>query len=132
MATAALDQLSPQWLMDTLTGSDVARGTLVGDESLNGVPVKHYVLDGAAFLAAAQASSEPNVSGFAQALTGATNADLYVSADGGYPVSYRGGFSGAFDPLQFQGDLTVQIDLTGINQDTPVVLPKACDNPISA
>ncbi len=30
--------------------SDVARGTLVGDESLNGVAVKHYVIDGPTFL----------------------------------------------------------------------------------
>jgi hypothetical protein len=130
-ATQALDQLSPQSLMTILTSSDVARGTLVGDDTVDGLAVKHYVIDGAAFLAAAQASSDPTVQLFGQSLTGATNADLYVAADGGYPVSYRGGFSGTFEPLAFSGDFTVQIDLTGINQNTPVVLPGACDHAIA-
>ena len=131
-ATAALDQLSPQGLMTILTSSDVARGTFVGDENLNGMAVKHYVINGEAFLAAAKASSDPTVSTFAQSLTSATDADLYVAADTGYPVAYRGGFGGTFDPLKFDGNMTVQIDVTGINENTPVTLPGACDNPISA
>jgi len=36
-----------------LTSSDVARGKLVGAETLNGAPVKRYVINGDAFLAAA-------------------------------------------------------------------------------
>ena len=53
-ATAALDELSPSSMMNMLTGSDVARGKFVGDEKLsNGTPVRHYVIDGDAFLAAA-------------------------------------------------------------------------------
>jgi hypothetical protein len=130
-ATEALEQLSPQALMDILTGSDVARGTLVGDEILNDIPVRHYVIDGDEFLAAAQASSDPNVSLFAQSLDSAADAELYVSAEGGYPVAYRGGFSGAFEPLKFEGDLTVQIDLTGVNGDAEVTLPGSCDRAIS-
>ena len=58
-ATAALDDLSPQTLFTMLTNSDVARGTLVGEETLNGATVKHYVINGDAFLAAAQKSSDP-------------------------------------------------------------------------
>jgi hypothetical protein len=131
-AIDALDQLSPQGLMTILTSSDVARGTFVGDEDLNGTPVKHYVINGEAFLAAAKASSDPTVNTFAQSLTSATDADLYVAADTGYPVAYRGGFSGTFEPLKFDGDLTVQIDVTGINDNTPVTLPGACDHPVSA
>ena len=34
--------------------------------------------------------------------------------------------------LKFEGDLTVQIDLTGINSATEVTLPGACDHPVSA
>ena len=106
--------------MAILTGSDVARGTLVGEETLNGMPVMHYAINGEEFLAAAQGSSDPNVSLFAQSLRSATDADLYVATDGGYPVAYRGGFSGTFEPLQFEGDLTVQIDLTGVNGEAEV------------
>jgi hypothetical protein len=130
-ATAALQQVSPTALMTTLTSSDVARGTFAGDETLDGTAVKHYVINGEAFMAAAKASTDPNVQLFAQAVTSATDADLYVSADGGYPVAYRGGFTGAFAPLSFEGDLTVDIKLTGINKDSQVVLPGSCDHPIS-
>ena len=129
-STAALDQLSPQGLMTILTSSDVARGTYVGDETLNGMAVKHYVINGETFLAAAQSSSDPTVNTFAQSLTSATDADLYVAADTGYPVAYRGGFGGTFEPLQFDGDLTVAIDVTGIDNNTPVTLPGACDHPV--
>ena len=130
-ATEVLEQLSPQVLMDILTGSDVARGTFVGDEILNDMPVKHYIIDGDEFITAAQASSDPNVSLFARSLLSATDADLYVAADGGYPVAYRGGFGGTFEPLKFEGDLSVQIDLSGVNGDTEVTLPGSCDHPIS-
>ena len=130
-ATEALEQLSPQFLLSTLTSSDVARGTFVGDETLDGVPVKQYVVNGESFLTAAQASSDPNVSLFAQSLRTATDADLSVVADGGYPVAYRGGFGGTFEPLEFDGDLTLEVEVTSINSDTPVTLPVACDKPIS-
>jgi len=129
-ATAALDQLSPQVLMETLTGSDVARGTLVGEESLGDMSVQHYRIDGDEFLAAAQASSDQNVQLFARSLTGAGDADLYVSTEG-YPVAYRGSFSGAFEPLAFEGDLSVQIELTSIDGEVEVALPGSCDRPIS-
>ena len=130
-ATDALDQLSPQGLMTILTSSDVARGTFVGDETLNGTPVKHYVINGEAFLAAAKASGDPTVSTFAQPLTSAADADLYVATDTGYPVAYRGGFGGSFAPLEFDGNITAQIDVTGVNDNTPVTLPGACDHPVS-
>jgi hypothetical protein len=86
----ALDDVSPQSLLSMLTSSDVARGVLVGEENLNGVAVKHYVLDGDAFLAAAQKSSEPNLRAFSKALWSAEDADLYVDAKGGYPAAFSG------------------------------------------
>ena len=132
IATEALAQLSPQNLMEALTSSDVARGRFVGDEERDGVSVGHYVIDGARFLAAAQTStSDPAVQGFAEALTGASDADLYVSAATGYPVAYRGDFSGAYEPLALDGDFAIDIELTGVNTDTPVTLPAACDRPIA-
>lgn len=130
-ATAVLDQLSPQVLMETLTGSDVARGTLVGEEMLGDLPVRHYVIDGDEFLAAARASSDPNVQLFAQSLVSASDADLYVSAEGGHPVAYRGAFDGVFEPLAFEGDLSVAIDLTSIDEADDVSLPGSCDRAIS-
>jgi hypothetical protein len=127
-ATAAVDDLSPQGLLAMLTGSDVARGQLIGQETRNGVAVQHYVINGDAFLAAAQNSSDPKLKEFSQNLWSAKDADLYVDAAGGYPVSFSGSYSGALEPLKFEGDFTVQLDVTGVNTNTPVNLPAACSN----
>jgi len=130
-ATQELDDMSPQSLLSMLTSSDVARGKLVGDETLNGVPVKHYIINGDAFLAAAQKSSNPKLRAFGESLWSAEDADLYVDAKGGYPVAFRGSYSGEYEPLKFEGDFTVQTQLTGVNTNTPVNLPAACNKPIS-
>jgi hypothetical protein len=130
-ASAALDQLSPEGLLSMLTGSDVARGKLVGQETRNGVPVQHYVIDGETFLTAAQNSSDKKLRDFAQALWSAKDADLYVDAAGGYPVAFNGSYSGTFEPLKFEGDFSVAIELTGINNNTRVDLPASCNKPIS-
>jgi hypothetical protein len=71
-----------------LTSNDVARGRLVGQETYHGVPVKHYVIDGDAFLAAARKSRDPRLKAFGQALRSADDADLYVDAKSGYPVAF--------------------------------------------
>ncbi|MGW8251417.1 MAG: hypothetical protein ACWGO1_12300 [Anaerolineales bacterium] len=128
---AELDDVSPQSLLGMLTSSDVARGVLVGEETLNGTAVKHYVLDGASFLAAAQKSRDPKLRAFAKALWSAEDADLYVDAKGGYPVAFSGSYSGEYEPLKFEGDFDVQVQLTGVNINTPVKLPAACNRPIT-
>ena len=48
----------------------------------------------ATFLAAAKTSKNENLRTFAEGIWSAENADLYVDAKGGYPVAYRGSFSG--------------------------------------
>jgi hypothetical protein len=130
-ASAALDEMSPQSILKMLTSSDVARGKLVGEETLNGVAVKHYVINGDAFLAAAKKSKDPKTKAFGDALWSAEDADLYVDAKGGYPVAFSGSYSGTYEPLKFEGDFTVQVELTGVNKNTPVNLPASCNNPIS-
>jgi hypothetical protein len=130
-ATDALNQLSPQSLLSMLTSSDVARGKLVEEKTINGTPVKHYVVDGKAFLAAAQNSSDPKLKDFAKSLWKAKDADLYVDSKGGYPLAFLGGYSGAYEPLKFEGDFDVQIELTGVNKNTPVKLPSSCNRPIT-
>jgi hypothetical protein len=114
-----------------LTSSDVARGQLVGEETLNGVPVKHYVVDGDAFLVAAQNSADPQLRAFGEALWSAEDIHLYVDAAGGYPVALRGSYSGAFEPLKFEGDFDVQIELTDVNANNRIDLPSSCNRPIS-
>jgi hypothetical protein len=129
--TEALSQLSPRTLMEILTNADVARGQLVGTEPLNDRPADHYTMDGAAFLAAAQASGDPTVQAFGQALRSASDADLFVDVESGYPVRYEGAFSGAYEPVGLDGDFSVRIDLTKVGTDATVTLPKACDRAIS-
>ena len=130
-STKQLDDLSPQSLLGMLTGSEVARGKYIGDATLNGVPVKHYVINGDAFLEAAKKSRDPKLKAFANGLWSAEDADLYVDAKGGYPVAFSGSYSGAYEPLKFEGDFNVQIQLTGINSNIAVKLPSSCNNPIS-
>jgi hypothetical protein len=130
-ATDTLDATSPQALMTMLTSGDVARGKLVGEETLNGVPVKHYVINGDAFLAAAQKSTNQKLKDFADSLWSAEDADLYLDAKTGYPVAFRGNYSGAFEPLKFEGDFGISLDLTNINGKTQQVnLPSSCNKPI--
>ncbi len=130
-ATAALDEMNPQSLLSMFTSSEVARGKLVEEKKVNGVPIKHYVIDGDAFLSAAQQSKDPKLNAFGKALWAAKDADLYVDSKGGYPLAFVGGYSGTYDPLQFKGDFDVQIELTGINTNTPVSLPASCNKPIT-
>lgn len=130
-ASAALDEMSPKNILKMLTSSDVARGKLVGEEKLNGKTVKHYVINGDAFLAAAKKSKDTKTKAFADALWAAEDADLYVDAQGGYPVAFSGCYSGTYAPLKFEGDFCVDIELTGVNTNTPVKLPASCNNPIS-
>jgi hypothetical protein len=130
-ATAALDEMSPQSLLGMLTSNDVARGELVGEETLNGVAVRHYVLNGDAFLKAAQQSKNPKLRSFGESLWSAEDADLYVDAKGGYPLAFLGSYSGEYEPLKFEGDFDVQIELTGVNTNSPVSLPPVCNKPIT-
>jgi hypothetical protein len=130
-STGVLDDMSPQSLLGMLTGSDVARGKLVGEETINGVKVKHYIMDGEAFLEAAQKSSNPKLKAFSEALWDAEDADLYVDAESGYPVAFSGSYSGAYEPLQFEGDFDVQIEVTSVNTNPSITLPTSCNRPVT-
>ena len=130
-ATDVLDEMSPQGLLTMLTSSDVARGKLVGQEKLNGTLVNHYVIDGDAFLAAAQNSKDEKLKSFADGLWSAEDADVYLDAKTGYPVAFSGNYSGAYEPLKFEGDFGVKLDLANINGKTQAVsLPSSCNKPI--
>jgi hypothetical protein len=130
-AVAGLEALSPGQVLAMLSHPDVARGRYMGQEMLNGRQAKHYILDGEAFLAAAQASDDPRLRAFGEALWSASDADLYVDSRGGYPVAFRGSFSGTYEPLAFEGDFSVDVELTGIDTGVSVSLPAACNRPIT-
>ncbi len=129
-ATADVEQMSPKSLMDMFTGKEVARGTFAGSETVNGASYKHYVIDGPTFLDAAQNSKDATLRTFGDSLWSAKDADLYLSP-AGYPVAFLGGYSGEFQPLKFEGDFDIQIEVTGINKNTPIKLPASCNKPIS-
>jgi hypothetical protein len=89
------------------------------------------VIDGDAFLAGAQASSDPKLRAFGESLWSAEDTDLYVDAKTGLPVALRGSYSGEFEPMKFEGEFDVAIELTGANNNPRVELPGACKKPIS-
>ncbi len=61
----------------------------------------------------------------------ADDAHVVVDAKTGYPAAFRGNYSGEFEPLKFEGDFGIQIDLTDTNASTTVTLPSLCNKPIS-
>jgi hypothetical protein len=131
-ATDTLDEMSPQGLLTMLTSGDVARGKSMGEETLNGAKVKHYVIDGNAFLAAAQKSKDQKLKDFADGLWSAKDGNVYLDSTTGYPVAFSQNFSGSYDPLKFEGDFGIDLSLTNINNvKQPVALPSSCNNPIS-
>ncbi len=130
-SVAFFEELSPQSLLVMLTSSDAAIGTLVGQTTLNGRAVNHYVIDGDTFLAAARLSRDPKLRAFGEGLWSAGDADLYVDSQQGYPVAFRGNYSGAYEPLKFKGLFEVQIELTAVNNNPRIELPPACNEPIS-
>jgi hypothetical protein len=71
------------------------------------------------------------VRAFGESLRDASDADIYIDAETGYPVRYQGAFSGAYEPLGLDGDFNVGIDLTRVGTDSTVTLPDACARPIS-
>lgn len=129
-ATEALDELSPQSLLAMLTNPEVARGKFVSEGEINGVKAKRYVIDGDAFLAAAQGSSDEKLQAFAENLWTADDIYVWVDSATGYPVALKGNFTGAFEPLAFEGEIAIDLALTNINSAAKVTLPAACNRPI--
>jgi hypothetical protein len=130
-AAESLEEMSPQGMLAMLNKSEVARGTKKGQENINGTAADHYVINGDAFLTAAQKSSDPKLKAFASSLWNAEDADLYVDAKNGYPLAFRGSYSGEYEPLGFEGDFDVTIGLTGVNKNPTIKLPASCNNPIT-
>lgn len=130
-AQALVAELSPESLLGMLAAPEVARGRYLGEETVHGRRLRHYLVDGPAFLAAARASSDPRLRAFGEGLWAAADADLYVDAAGGYPVALNGRYRGSFAPLRFTGDFSLDVALTAMGQGTAVTLPPACDQPIN-
>jgi len=130
-STAALREFSPQELMSMLTRKEVAKGKLTGQEEYNGATLNRYILNGDAFLAASKKSGDPALKSFGDALWDAGDADLWVDAGSRYPVAYRNSFSGEFEPLKFEGNFDVSVQLTGVNTNPAITLPASCKNPIT-
>ncbi len=129
-ATEALDDLSPQNLLALLTDPEVARGKFVSEGEINGVKARRYVIDGDAFLATAQKSENEKLRAFAENLWTADDIYVWVDSKTGYPVALKGSFTGAFEPLGFEGDIAIDLALTNPNARTDVRLPNSCNRPI--
>lgn len=129
-ATETLDDLSPENLLALLTDPEVARGTFVSEGEINGVKAKRYVIDGDAFLATAQNSENEKLQAFAENLWTADDIYVWVDSKTGSPVALKGSFTGAFEPLGFEGDIAIDLALTNPNAKTQVKLPNSCNRPI--
>jgi hypothetical protein len=102
-------------------------GSLVGEEEVNGVPVRHYVLDEAAFNAAALADDSQEVRNTLGKVK-LTGGDVYLARDGNYVVRLGAGYQGTVQGLEpgLSGDLRLDFDLTRPEGENGVGMPEAC------
>ena len=92
--------------------------------------VKHYVINGDTFVVPLKRAAIETAN-LRQGVVVGGRRDVYVDTKSGYPVAFRGGYSGEYEPINFEGDFSVDLALTGVNTNPAVDLPSACNKPIS-
>jgi hypothetical protein len=124
---ASFDQLSPENLLGSFASRLDTYGYFDGEETVNDVDVRHYVIDADATNAAALKSKDPDVRENAKTQK-LVSGDVYIAVDGGYIVRLDAEYEGTAKSLGFKGNTTVEFDLAELNTGVQVELPKACSN----
>jgi hypothetical protein len=104
-------------------------GTWLGDETLNGIAVRHYAIDAEASNAAALRNEEWDTRELARVLK-LTGGDLYLAAQGDYLVRFSAGYAGKLEQYGFDGKARLEFDLTRPQPGASVnvILPLSCAN----
>jgi len=121
--------LSPQGLLSSFAEDQQLVGRFAGEETINGIPARHYVLDAEATNAAAAKSSNRatrEASKVQQLVAG----DVWMASDGGYAVKFAADYQGTIQAFDFIGDLRLEFEIFDLNSGIQVTLPKACENAI--
>ncbi len=119
--------MSPEAIVGTL-GSEKTPiyGTLAGNETVNGVPARKYIIDPvktqASIIKTGKDEFYKNAS--------ITGGEVYVAADGGYLLGMVMELAGKYNEFKLDGTMKVSMDIGNINGNVEVTLPKSCDNPL--
>ena len=103
-------------------------GRLVSVEQVNGVRVKHYLLDATEFNAVIQ-KSEDYTTRLRLGGLNLTGGDVYLADEGAVLVRLSADFTGSIKDLDFNGKMHFDYDLTRLDNQPQVVLPSICTGP---
>jgi hypothetical protein len=125
---AGLDQLrsglSADVFLTGLTGSNKFYGTLVGEETVNGIPSRHYKLDAAAMNALAKKNG----------VSGTINSgDVWLAKDGNWVTRLTTDVNGDLSKtagVDFAGDANINLNVSDVNTIADIPLPGQCSRPI--
>ncbi len=119
--------MSPEAIVGTL-GSDKTPiyGTLAGNETVNGVPARKYIIDPVKTQASIVKTGKDDFYKNASI----TGGEVYVAADGGYLLRMTMDLAGKYNDFKRDGAMKVSMDIGNINGNVEVTLPKSCDNPL--
>ncbi|MFN8491026.1 MAG: hypothetical protein U0350_25755 [Caldilineaceae bacterium] len=113
-------------LLDSLAGKEAKlSGSLVGKETVNGIPTQHYLIDAEAMNASSGSSENDHMD----------SGEIWVALNGQYPV--RLSVEGPTEISSFLGDetykgrLAVTLDVANVNAGVNITLPAACQKPIT-
>jgi hypothetical protein len=125
---AGIDQLknglSADQLITGLTGSNKIYGKLVGEETVNGIPSKHYKLDVKKMNELAK-KNKVDLS--------LNSGDVWLAKNGGYVTRFNGDMNGALNQtagVDFKGNVKMQMNLGDLNKINDIPLPNQCSRPI--
>lgn len=125
---AGLDQLSSglsaEVFLSQLTGSNKIYGTLVGNETVNGIPTKRYKLDVKTINALAKQRGAT-----AQLKSG----DVWIATQGDYIVRLVVDGTGnlaANTGVDFNGNVNLTMNVSDVNRIPAIQLPSQCNNPM--
>jgi len=122
-------QISEGLSLDTFTRMVAADGTfpgkLVGSETVNGIASKHYTIDTAAFKEIADARGLKDIT--------VSQGDVWLADQGNYVTRLNVIGNGKLSNLannSFEGNFSLAMELTGVNNSPEVVLPSNCSRAI--
>jgi len=127
-AIPALDQLknglSADQFIAGLTGSNKIYGTLVGEETVNGISSKHYKLDVKKMNELAKANKQDVT---------LKSGDVWLAKNGGYLTRFIGDVNGSLNKtagVDFKGNVQMTLNVGELNKITDIPLPGQCSRPI--
>jgi hypothetical protein len=116
--------LSADQLITGLTGSNKIYGTMVGEETVNGIPSRRYKLDVKKMNELAKKNKVD--------LT-LNSGDVWLAKNGGYVTRFNGDMNGALNQtagVDFKGNVKMQMNVGDLNKINDIPLPGQCNRPI--